>query len=269
MQNSLIDTHCHLESFVKNGTLDAVLKNALNAGVNEMITIGTDPEDWAMYRELAIANPGMIHYTLGLHPCQVEPENFEANLKTLDQELINPVKPVAIGEIGLDYYHLPKDETRIPAIIEAQKQAFAHQLRIAKKLQLPVVVHSRNSFDDCITCLKESEIDPRKVIFHCFSEGAEQMQVLIDLGYRASFTGIITYKNAHAIRAAAILQGLDKLILETDAPYLTPEPIRSKPNEPANVSLTATYCAELFQTSLSEVTSITTQNAKTFFHLLN
>lgn len=280
----LIDTHTHLDSFARRGELPAVLERARAVGVTAMITIGTDTDDWPLYRELAGAHPGVVHYTVGLHPCSVK-EDWEVRVGELEafwgrarapgvpiaeqSAAVSAVAPhpVALGECGLDRFHLPKDD---PAAAERsyawQQAAFAAQLVIAKRLGCPVVVHSRGAFLECVAMIDASGVDWRRVVFHCFTEGVTEMAELVRRGGGGSFTGIVTYKSAENVRQAAMAQGLERLMVETDAPYLTPMPHRGKPNEPAFVRHTAEYLAqEVFGVSYERLAAATTANAKALF----
>jgi len=264
----LIDTHTHLESFARRGETAAVLARAGESGLEAMVTIGTDADDWTLYRDLARDHAGFVHYSAGLHPCSVD-ERWADRFGPLEKFWTGgDLRPVALGEIGLDRFHLPKDDPAAAERIYAwQREAFATGLALARRLECPVVVHSRGAFRDCVDQIEASGVAWGKVVFHCFSEGVAEMQELVQRGGRGSFTGIITYKSAEAIRAAARLQGLDRLMLETDAPYLTPVPHRGKPNEPAYLRHTAEYCATLFGVSGEELILRTTANARGFYHI--
>jgi TatD DNase family protein len=316
----LIDTHTHLEGFARRGELPAVLDRARAAGVVEMIAIGTAPDDWAQNRGLAAAHSGIVHYTIGLHPCSVE-EGWEQAMAQIEgfwhgapglsrdhatepraypnspqtagdrcrsllagdsasaiASKLAPTtaspkpspdlpQPVAIGEIGLDRFHLPKDAAAAERLFGRQRAAFSAGLQLARRLGVPVVVHSRGAFRECVEMIDTSGIDWSKVVFHCFGEGVGEMDALIQRGGFGSFTGIITYKNAEGVRDAAKRQGLDRLMIETDAPYLAPVPHRGKTNEPAYVRHTAEFCAGLFGVSYDELAAVTTANARAFFGL--
>ena len=281
---SLIDTHTHLESFCLNGTLDAALASARGAGLDAMITIGTSSEDWPLYRALAETHRGFVHYAVGLHPCSVA-ENWESEVAQIeafwerDERDIRDARdqkdgsegraprPAALGECGLDRFHLPKNDTaRAEQIFAWQCAAFSEQLKIARRLACPVVVHSRGAFDDCVRMVDASGVDWTRVVFHCFAEGAPQMREIARRGGRGSFTGVLTYKSAQNVRDAAREQGLSRFMVETDAPYLTPEPHRGKPNEPAFVRHTAEYAAaKVFNIPFAELARASTQNAREFF----
>ncbi len=265
----LIDTHTHLESFARRGDLAAILERARAAGLATVVTIGTDADDWALYRDLAAADAGFVRYTAGLHPCSVD-ERWEERFAGLADYWTGregPV-PVALGETGLDRFHLPKDD---PAAAERifgwQRAAFVAALALARRLGCPVVVHSRGAFRECVELVDASGVDWAKVVFHCFTEGPAEMAELVRRGGYGSFTGIITYRNADPVREAARLQGLDRLLLETDAPYLTPLPHRGKPNEPAYLRHTAEFCAGLFGVGFEELAARTSANARRFYGL--
>jgi TatD DNase family protein len=271
----LIDTHTHLDSFARNGTLPGALQRAGEAGVGAMITIGTDTDDWILYRDLARDHPGRVHYTVGLHPCSVGADwaGRAAQLEAFWGGAVTPLAaapypvPVALGETGLDRFHLPKDPAEAEKILGWQKEAFAAQLALMKRLDCPLVVHSRGAFAECVAMIDAAGVDWRKVVFHCFTEGPVEMAELTQRGGFGSFTGIITYKTAENVRAAALAQGLDRLMIETDAPYLTPMPHRGKPNEVSYLRHTAEFCAGMFKESYEELAERTTANAKRFFGL--
>lgn len=278
----LIDTHTHLDSFARRGELPAVLARAKSAGLEAMVTIGTDPGDWTLYRDLAREHPGWVHFTAGLHPCSVdrdwagrvaELEKFWGGARppaALVDAQTRPeaaFHPVALGEIGLDRFHLPKETAEAAAVLGWQRAAFAAQLGLAKRLGCPVVVHSRGAFAECMEMIDAAGMEWGKVVFHCFTEGPAEMAELTKRGGYGSFTGIITYKTAEAIRAAALAQGLDRLMIETDAPYLTPMPHRGKPNEPAYLRHTAEFCAGVFGVSYEVFAQTTTRNARAFYGL--
>ncbi len=281
---AVIDTHTHLESFIRKGMIEGTLERARAAGVSAMITIGTAPDDWAVYRDLAVKHRGFVHYSVGLHPCSVD-ANWAPAVTQIEafwtmsgqdaapnQELARAARvslaPVALGECGLDRFHLPKDTGEAEQVFRWQQDAFMAQLAIARRLACPLVVHSRGAFRECVEMIDASSVEWGRVVFHCFTEGEAEMGELIRRGGLGSFTGILTYKNAEAIRAAAKAQGLDRFMLETDAPYLTPLPHRGKPNEPAFVRHTAEFAAtEVFRIPLEELEATSTANARRFFAL--
>lgn len=262
MTSSLIDSHCHPPA---SGAAEW-LSRAIDAGVRECIAIGTDSEDWPRHQVLANQFPNQVHWTAGLHPCHVG-DDFEDHLSELPRYLqTTEGKPVcALGEIGLDFTRLPKD--RRERLIEQQTTAFSRQLDLAQECGLPVVVHSRGTVPECLEVIRQSNFPPAKVIFHCFSEGPDSLDAILATGARCSFTGIITFKNAREVRDSLERNGLENLILETDSPYLSPEPFRGKPNEPARIARLAEYCAEFFATTPERIAQITSLNTRSFFNL--
>lgn len=267
---SLIDTHTHLESFARKGTLAGALERARAAGVSALVTIGTSPDDWWLYADLAKAYPDFVYYSVGLHPCSVD-ESWPAALGQAEAFWAagsRMPKPVALGEIGLDRFHLPKDDSVLAErIFRWQRSAFTEGLRQAKALDVPVVIHSRGAFQECVEMIDASGVKWSNVVFHCFAEGEAEMRVLSSRGGKGSFTGILTYKNAEALRAAARLQGVDAFMVETDAPYLTPMPHRGKPNEPAYVRHTAEFAAQIFGVTYEQLALTSSATARRFFRL--
>ena len=263
----LIDSHTHFDSFFRRGELAATLQRAQDNGVDALVTVGTDWEDWELYRQLAAENPHVIYHTVGLHPCSVD-EDWARPVDGLAAFWEQTPRPVALGECGLDRFHLPKnDAAAAERLLSAQRAAFARQLELARDLECPIVVHSRGAFEECVAMIDASGVDWSRVVFHCFAEGPAEMTELRERGGWGSFTGILTYKNAAAVREAAKVQGIERLMLETDAPYLTPMPHRGKPNEPGFVRHTAEFAAELFGVAYDDLVEITTRNARAFYGL--
>ncbi len=261
----LIDSHCHPPAQGKEPSADSWLERSRAAGVGEWIAVGTDPSDWHAHAALAREHPGTVHWTVGLHPSHVG-ERFEADMDVLRRILADPGEgppPCALGEIGLDFTRLPK-EGREQAV-HRQRHAFAAQLEMARTADLPVVVHSRGTVAECLEILGASGVSPSRAVFHCFAEGPETLEAVRGAGARVSFTGIPTFRNAAEVREALRLSGFEDLMLETDSPYLSPEPFRGKPNEPARLRVIAEFCAELFGVTLQEVATVSTANVRTFF----
>ena len=232
--------------------------------MSRLVAIGTDPEDWTVNREIARKYPDEIFHTVGLHPNHVE-DSWEAKVASLRTLFDEEPKPVAVGEIGLDYFRLPKDEEKAAPRKAAQKAALREQLALAKVVGSPVVVHCRSSFEDCVAEIDASGVSWERVVFHCFTEGPEEISVLLDRGGRASFTGIVTFGNVENIQSAAKLQGFDKLMVETDSPYLAPEPVRGNPNEPAYLPKIGAFLAKLLDVDEVELAATTTSNALEFY----
>lgn len=261
-----IDSHCHLKSYKDRGELAAVLDRARAAGISHFICVGTSPEDWVTYRELHAALPSEISYTVGLHPCYVDAD-WPAAVSQLSTFFMPPNPPVAFGEIGLDYFHLPKDPVQAGEAILQQEAAFRQQLMLADELDGPIVIHSREAFPETVQLIDESGVDWNRIVFHCFTYGPEEVTEVNQRGGRASFTGIATYKSAHAVREAIRCQGIESLMLETDCPYLAPEPLRGQTNEPAFLPYIAERCAQALAIPLDELAARTTANTRSFFGL--
>lgn len=226
----LIDTHCHLTFEPLAGDVAGVVERSRAAEVTGWITVGTSLEDSRRAVELAAAYENM-YAAVGIHPHEAK-DGDAAALAAL-KDLAQQDKVVAIGETGLDFhYNFSKQPD--------QRRVFAAHLAIAREVNLPVIIHSRNAYDETVEILDRHGGGLKGVVFHCFSGSAEQAKQLLDRGHFLSFTGVVTFKNAEATRAAAQVVPLERLMVETDAPYLSPEPLRKqKPNEPALMVHTA------------------------------
>jgi TatD DNase family protein len=255
---NLIDTHCHLTFEPLSADVPGVVERSRAAGVAGWITIGTLLEDSRRAVELAGQYENMFA-TVGIHPHDAHSVDTRA-LEELKQ-VARQEKVVAIGETGLDFhYNFSKQPD--------QKRVFVAHLDIARELGLPVVIHSRNAFDETMEILDRNGGGLKGVVFHCFSGSAEQARLVLEKGYFVSFTGVITFKNAESIREAARVVPLDRLMIETDCPYMSPEPVRScKPNEPALMIHTARFLAQFKGVSLEDLAEATTRTAVGFFRL--
>jgi TatD DNase family protein len=254
----LIDTHCHLTFEQLAGIVDSVLQRSIDAGVTSWITVGTDPNENKKALSLSDKYKN-LYAALGIHPHEAKKTN-EADLKELQQQAKNP-KVVAIGETGLDYHYNfspPADQARL----------FKAHLQIAAELNLPVVIHSREAFDDTVKILNDYRSSLKKVVFHCFSYSPEQAKILLDFGYFLSFTGVVTFKGAALTKEAAKIVPIDRLMIETDCPYMTPAPMRKqKVNEPAFLIHTAKFLAELRQLPLEVFANAVASTTRSFFSL--
>tara|TARA_Y100001968_G_scaffold286463_1_gene287228 strand:- start:137 stop:895 length:759 start_codon:yes stop_codon:yes gene_type:complete len=248
----LIDTHSHIYYEKYNDDLDEVIHRAKNKGVKKIICVGTDLE--SSIQSLEISNKYRdVYCSIGFHP-------HESSLAKKDylyklEEMSKEDKVVAIGETGLDYYYNYSDQ-------DIQKKIFIEQIELANSLELPVVIHNRNSDDDLYEILKKYR--PNGVI-HCFSSDINYATKILKIGVLLSFTGIITFKNSTLDDVIKKID-LSKIMVETDSPYLTPIPYRGKRNEPSYVELVAKKIAEIKNISLEEVAHHTTQNALNLFH---
>lgn len=255
----LIDSHCHLDDFYKSGELEAVLVRAGDASVEHLVVIGTSPQDLEINYQLAKKFNG-IDYTVGVHPLY-----HESPMPNLEYYFSLDKPPVAIGEIGLDYHNLPSDSR--DAAIAAQKKLFAAQLEIASRCALPVVLHSRDAFADTLALAKEFGINGDKTLFHCYGYGVEEMRAIDKSGACVSFSGTITYKNAQALREALRAVDKDRLLIETDCPFLAPIPHRGKRNEPAFLIHTARFVESFFADDCGDILDKIFANTIRFFRL--
>jgi len=254
----LIDTHCHLTFEQLADDIEAVLARSVAAGITGWLTVGTDPQQNRKAVELT-ENFSNMYAAVGIHPHDAK--DVTAETLTELKELALGEKVIALGETGLDFHYNFSSQSD-------QKQAFAAQLKIAKELNLPVIIHCREAFDETIEILDRYGRDLRGVVFHCFSGSAAQAKIILDYGFYISFTGVVTFKNANLIREAAKIVPTDKLMLETDCPYMSPEPMRKqKINEPALMVHTARYLAELKQMDLTDFADAVTATSKSFFDL--
>ncbi|HPC96440.1 MAG TPA: TatD family hydrolase [Sedimentisphaerales bacterium] len=254
----LIDTHCHLTFEPLADDVPAVLERSRQAGVAAWITVGTSLADSRKAVELAGRHEN-LYASVGIHPHDAKDAD-DAAIAEL-KELARNDRVVAIGETGLDFhYNFSKQPD--------QKRVFADHLDMAKESGLPVIVHSRNAFDETLEILDRLGNGLKGVVFHCFSGSADQARQLLERGYYVSFTGVVTFKNARTAREAAQAVPADRLMVETDCPYMSPEPVRGqKPNEPALMLHTARFLAELKGLSIDEFARQSTQAAIYFFGL--
>lgn len=252
----MIDSHCHLDSDQFDADRDATFARARAAGVSRFLAIGSGdgPPDLSAALRLADHHPDVLA-TVGVHPhCALRVvEQTYPDLMRLAQH----PKCVAIGEIGLDYYY-------DFAPHETQREVFISHLNVARSLALPIIIHTREAWNDTVSILRDHWDSSLGGIFHCFSEGPDQAQQALDLNFHLGLGGVLTFPKAEKIREAASFMPLDRLVLETDAPYLAPVPNRGKRNEPAFVMHTARRLAALRGLTIEELDEITTRN----FHRL-
>ncbi len=254
----LIDTHCHLTFEELAGDVDAVIARSKAAGVTGWITVGTDAQQNHKVIELADKFENM-YAAVGIHPHDAKDVTAEtiAELKKLAQSR----KVVAIGETGLDFHYNFSSQTD-------QERVFAAQLKVAAEMDLPMIVHCREAFDETMEILEQFGSDVKKVVFHCFGGSAQQAKIVLDRGFHISFTGVVTFKNADETRQAAEIVPLDRLMLETDCPYMSPEPMRKqKINEPALMIHAARYLARSRQMDFADFAQAVTTTTRTFFSL--
>jgi len=255
MNLQLIDTHCHLYGQDFTGDIKAVIERAENEGVRRFYLPAIDSETHDAMIQLEQVFPGKCIAMMGLHPCSVK-EDYKQELALVGEWLAKrPFK--AVGEIGLDYYW---DKT----FIDAQKEAFHQQIEWALHYQLPIVIHSRESMADSIQLVQQHQKGSLRGIFHCFTGTPEEAQQVIDLGFYLGIGGVVTYKNTH-LREVLKAVSMDHIVLETDAPYLTPVPFRGKRNESSYLKYIVEKVAEVKEIPVEEAAAITSGNAKKIF----
>jgi len=249
----MIDTHCHLTDARLLSQVNDVLARANAVGVTKVVTVSTDLADARFCLDVCLGRDN-VRCTVGIHPNNVA-DSHEADVPLFREMLTNPAV-VAIGEIGLDY-HYDTDRAR-------QRAFFELQLALAQEAQLPVVIHCRQAVDDTLAVMKNFRL--HRAVFHCFTGTEAEAKRIVNEGYWIGYTGVITYKNADEQRRAVVATPLDRLLVETDAPYLSPEPYRKqRVNEPALVIHTARQAAQLKGVPYDEFDAITTENALRFY----
>jgi TatD DNase family protein len=254
----LIDSHCHLDSEQFDPDRDAVIQRALDAGVAHMVAIGTGNGPPDLEAGIRLADRYEAFYaTVAVHPhdaSKATPETFK-----LLASLTTHPKVVAIGEMGLDYHYdfSPRD---------TQRAVFIEQMRIAADAKKPIVIHTREAWDDTISVIRKHWDPALGGIMHCFSGGPKEAQQALDLGFYLSFGGIVTFPKAIDIQESARMAPADRILVETDAPYLAPVPRRGKRNEPAYVVETARRLAALRGVSEQQIAELTTRNFRRLMH---
>jgi len=249
------DTHCHLDDDRYRGDVDSrrelggtngVLGRARDAGVSRFINVGCDRDSSLRAIDIAVANAD-VWASVGLHPHEA------SNRVDSIRDLFDSPRVIAVGEAGLDYYydHSPRD---------AQHIAFAEQIELANELDLPLIIHTRDAWDDTFSVLSEVGT-PSTVVFHCFTGGPDEARRCLDIGAHLSFSGIVTFKTAANVAEAARICPLDRILVETDSPYLAPVPHRGRVNQPSNVAVVGTFIADMRSIAVDEFARITTENA--------
>jgi TatD DNase family protein len=246
----LIDSHAHLEMPEFKKDLEAVIERAEASGVEYIFTVGTEKKNWSRALEIANSHPS-IYAILGVHPHNAK--EIDDQTYPILKELCQNGKVKAYGEIGLDFFRnlSPRD---------IQLKRFREQIGLAKELGLPIAVHDREAHQETLEILKSEKAEECGGIIHCFSGDYEMAKVCMDMGFYISIPGSITFKNAEGFREIIKKIPLESLLVETDAPFLTPEPFRGKRNEPGYVRYTAQKIAEIKKVSFERVAEITTEN---------
>lgn len=249
-----VDTHAHLDLCSKNSPIEQIVERAGNKKVDIIIDVGIDLNSFSKVIDNSYRY-SKVYAALGIHPHEAETVN-DYVLQEIRVLADKNKKVRAIGEIGLDYYRnlSPKD---------VQQTAFRKQIEIAKELNLPMIIHDRDAHTDCLKILKEEKAE--NVALHCFSGDTVMLKECLERNYFISIAGPVTFQNASKLKEVVSAIPLDRLMLETDCPFLTPHPFRGKPNEPAMIPLIAETISEIKKVELSKIAEITTNNARLFF----
>ena len=251
---SFIDTHCHLDKL--DSTPEEAIIEAKQAGVQRMVTVSVDEPSLDFVSSMVQQFPE-VYGSVGFHPHDAAEltEDLEQKIRKLALE---EKKLIAIGETGLDYHYMYSSA-------EVQQQVFSKQLQLAVELNLPVIMHSREAEKDTLNILQKIPVPPLGVA-HSFTSSFEMAKTLIEMGWYIGINGIVTFKNAEDLREVVSWLPLDRLLLETDSPFLAPTPFRGKPNKPAHIPAIATFIAELRGISLEQLSEQTSANAQRLFN---
>lgn len=257
----IIDSHCHLNILPEDkvGDLNQVLKTAHELGVDKMLCIAIHPDQWQEILSISEMREE-VYAAIGVHPCE------EQDVMVSDEALIEAAshpKVIAIGEVGLDYFHFDADERDMTW----QQDRFRQMIRLAKRLDKPLIIHTRNSTPDCLRILEEEGAQDIGGIMHCFVEDIETAKRAMALGFYISFSGIVTFKNALELKEVVKAIPADRILVETDSPYLAPVPYRGKTNQPGYTRYVVEELAKLRDVSFEEMAQTTTENFKRLFKL--
>ncbi|EMH4161446.1 metal-dependent hydrolase [Pluralibacter gergoviae] len=254
----LVDSHCHLDGLdyqTLHKDVDDVLAKAAARDVKFCLAVATTLPGYRAMRTLIGERPN-VAFSCGVHPLNQDEEYDPQDLRQLAAE----PGVVAMGETGLDYFYTPETKAR-------QQASFAHHIRIGRELNKPVIVHTRDAREDTLAILREEKVTDCGGVLHCFTEDTETAGKLLDLGFYISFSGILTFRNAEQLREAARYVPLDRILVETDSPYLAPVPHRGKENQPAMTRDVAEYMAVLKGVSLEQLAQQTSENFSALFHV--
>lgn len=252
----ITDTHAHLYSTKYSADCDQMIVRSFAAGVKRIFLPGIDSSTHDAQDQLQSRYPDNLFSMMGLHPCSVEPNSIDAELDAIRKRL-DSGKYIAIGEIGIDLYW---DKTHLAL----QQEVFSKHIDWAIEMNLPVCIHSRNAFNECFEIVKKKQNGKLRGVFHCFSDGMAEAQKVIDVGFFMGIGGVVTFKNSGLDKVIEAIN-LDRVILETDAPYLAPVPHRGQRNESAYIVHVAQKIADIKSMTIEEVASVTTENSKKLF----
>ena len=256
---NFIDTHTHLFASEFDNDIDIVIKNALDNGISKMLLPNIDSKTTTKMLQLCDRHPNNCFPMIGLHPCSVKKDNLEKEISHVEQ-MLSQNKFIAVGEIGLDLYW---DKSTL----DLQKIAFESQIELAKKYKLPIAIHVRDSFDEAIEIVERLNDYNLSGVFHCFTGNLEEAQRIINLNnFYLGIGGVVTFKNG-GINKIINQVSLDRIILETDSPYLSPTPFRGTRNESKYLLNIAHKIAELYNIDIEDIAKKTTKNAINLFHL--
>ena len=263
--NYIIDTHTHLDNIKFKDDVDEVIKRAIEGGVKKFIIPGADPKDLDEAVRLS-QKYDEVYFAVGIHPYDVDNINLDSFCDDILVKYATHKKCVAIGECGLDYFRLPENEEEKAKNIENQQKMFIAHIEFAKKVNLPLIVHIRDASNDSKQILIDCDAKEVGGVLHCFNAD-EQLLSLANDGFYFGIGGVLTFKNAKKLVNVLPKISLEKLIIETDAPYLTPTPFRGERNEPLYTKYVASKMSELLEISEEEIINLTTTNAKKLFNI--
>jgi len=254
----IVDTHIHLDNEQYYEDIDDVIQRAINSGVQRFVIPGADPKDLPRAKALAYKHDS-VYFSVGMHPYDITNYSEE-----IIREYAQDKRCVAIGECGLDYFRLPEDEMEKEEEIKHQKEVFRAHIRLANELKKPLIVHIREASHDARVILEEEA--SQGGVLHCFNAD-EELLVLAKLGFYFGIGGVLTFKNARKLVNVLPKIPREKLLIETDGPYLTPHPHRGKRNEPLYTALVADKMSELLCIERDEIEALTTENAQRLFNI--
>ncbi len=260
-----IDSHCHLDMVIKNKDIDGnqitisqIIENNKRDEIDKVLCVAVNTYDWESMKKLCSEYENHIYISAGIHPCYME-NLLEENFITLEEQAKDK-QVIAIGETGLDYYY-GKDNK------DKQQHSFAKQIDLSIRTQKPLIIHTRDARKDTIDIMLSEKANNTKGVMHCFTESIDMAKKALDLGFYISFSGVITFKNAARIREVAEFVPLDRILIETDSPYLTPEPFRGKTNMPNYVKYIAETVAKTKNITVEQAGEITSNNFKKLFNI--